>query len=392
MTNSFRNQNTIDRIQPIVGRQIDYKHATTPGLYLRVSGGGTKSYFVSYRIGDRQRRLQLGKHPHLELAAARKLAIDALSKVHKGLDPAAERLREMRSPANSLFSEFVKEYIENYARVQTRSWQETQNILERYFLPEWRRLALRNIEKGMVVSVINRIMRQGKPSSAIKAHAIIRKFFVWCLQNDYVRTSPCEHLAPPAKQKRRERVLSPNEIGALLKASKSIGYPCNHFIRLLFLTAQRRSEVAGIKRSEISDTEATWSLAVARTKSHRAHLIPLVPAAQRLLSECFQYGDHFAFPARHSDHAAMSGYSRLKKRLDQLSGVRDWCIHDIRRTVATGLAQDGANLHIISRILNHTNGSANLVTDIYNKHHYVNECREALIKWSDRIDLYENNY
>ena len=73
----------------------------------------------------------------------------------------------------------------------------------------------------------------------------------------------------------------------------------------------------------------------------------------------------------------------MKKQLDEMSGVTDWRLHDIRRTVGTNLAELEVPRLTISRILNHKEGG---VTSIYDRHSYFKEQLAALELWGRRLD------
>ena len=82
----------------------------------------------------------------------------------------------------------------------------------------------------------------------------------------------------------------------------------------------------------------------------------------------------------------MSGFARIKVRLDQMSGVESWRVHDLRRTAASGMARLGHPPHVVAAILNHSPGSTMGITAIYNRHRYTDEKRAALDAWSREVE------
>jgi integrase len=82
-----------------------------------------------------------------------------------------------------------------------------------------------------------------------------------------------------------------------------------------------------------------------------------------------------------------SRWSKAKAALDKRAAVANgsllapWTLHDIRRTVATRLADLGVLRHVIEAILNHVSGHKAGVAGIYNRSTYAAETREALTKW-----------
>jgi integrase len=80
-----------------------------------------------------------------------------------------------------------------------------------------------------------------------------------------------------------------------------------------------------------------------------------------------------------------AGWSKAKSLLDNVSGVSGWTLHDIRRTVATRLAEMGVAPHVIERLLNHTTGQISGVAAIYNRARYLDEMRQALELWENHL-------
>ena len=122
-----------------------------------------------------------------------------------------------------------------------------------------------------------------------------------------------------------------------------------------------------------------------RTKNGRAHQIPLPPMSKAIIAALPKLNETFAFPARGNDEQTFSGFSKMKRRLDELSGVTGWTLHDLRRTTATKLAGLGVAPHVVEKLLNHTTGTLGGVAGIYNRFQYVAEMREALARWEMHV-------
>jgi integrase len=179
--------------------------------------------------------------------------------------------------------------------------------------------------------------------------------------------------------------LSDGEIAKLWRATDEIGPPFGSVIKLLLLTGCRRNEISGLRWSEISEDGAAINLPGTRTKNHRAHTVPLSKAAQEILAGVQRVPESpFIFTT--TGTTPVSGWSKTKRRLDQLMGsVPPWRIHDIRRTVATGMARAGADLPVIERALNHVSGSFGGIVGVYQKHKYADEVRNALQAWANLL-------
>ena len=133
----------------------------------------------------------------------------------------------------------------------------------------------------------------------------------------------------------------------------------------------------------------TWALTGARTKNRKPHTVPLPPPARAIIDEYRRPG--FLFTTN-GGRSAVSGFSRAKERLDSLMEevlgrpIAPWRIHDLRRTVATGMAEMGIAPHIVEAVLNHISGARAGVAGIYNRAAYVPERRVALEWWAARIE------
>jgi integrase len=116
------------------------------------------------------------------------------------------------------------------------------------------------------------------------------------------------------------------------------------------------------------------------TKNGREHVLPLGALASQLLKTS---SNGLVFPGR--IEAPFNGWSKAKSQLDELSAVSDWTLHDIRRTVATRMAEMGVAPHVIERILNHASGQISGVALVYNRARYIEEMRAALELWERRL-------
>jgi integrase len=136
---------------------------------------------------------------------------------------------------------------------------------------------------------------------------------------------------------------------------------------------------------EIDWDARTWSIPAKRTKSNRAQVVPLSPLAVSVLETVPRINDELVFPPRGNEETTTSGFSKMKRRLDELSRVSDWTLHDLRRSAATHMASLGVAPHVIKRILNHTSGTFGGVAGIYNRFQYLPEMCEALGLWANHI-------
>ena len=179
-------------------------------------------------------------------------------------------------------------------------------------------------------------------------------------------------------------MLTDPELVRVWAAAEMMGYPFGHIVQLLILTAQRRSEVTGMRWVELDLTKGVWTIPVERTKAGRTHELPLSQVSIKLLQALPKVHDNLVFPARGKDNPA-SGFSKWKHQLDALAGMSDWRVHDLRRTAASSLAQLKVPPHVIEKILNHTTGTLGGVAGIYNRFGYLSEMKDALDQWANHL-------
>jgi len=243
----------------------------------------------------------------------------------------------------------------------------------------------------------------GRPVHANRVFSAIRKLFNWCVERGLLETSPCLNVKAPTREKPRDRVLGSEELRLVWRASGAMPYPYGPWIRLLILTAQRRDEVAHMTWSEVSLDAGLWTIPKERAKNDQAHLVHLTPTAVDLLRALpRRAGTDFVFTA--TGHTPISAFSDAKEALDarivadlrketaDLGGDPDtvrplpsWRFHDLRRTAATLMAEAGIPPHVVDKILNHTQGTITGVAAIYNRHQYLEERRQALAAWAERL-------
>lgn len=371
----------IKNLKPLHAKQYEIWDEKISGFGCRVSPKGSRSFILMYRINGRSRRFTLGKYPDLSLSEARKLAQKAKSDIVQSIDP-AEKLKLKKAKIYN-FESVVKQFVELYAKPRNKSWSETQRILNTDFTKHWCNRDIREITKSDVNKILDKKARN-YPSSANHAFRAVSKMFNWCVERDLLTSSPCQGLSLPGPLVKRDRVLSEYELIKIWNTAKEISYPYGNIIQLLMLTGQRRGEVSSMRWEDLKYEEGIWVIPADLNKSARQHIVPLNEGVEKIISSLPKIDDTWLFPARGSGRP-VSGFSKWKKKLDILSDTSEWTVHDIRRTVATGMAKLKIQPHIIEKILNHTSGSLGGVAGIYNQFEYIDEMREALLLWETEL-------
>jgi integrase len=251
--------------------------------------------------------------------------------------------------------------------------------LERHFR-QWEKKDLGDITPQHINQTIDHLLTT--PTERYQAFKELRTFYRWCVGRQYVLTSPCEALKAPAKPKPRARVLSDDELVRVWRTADQTRRPFGLIVKMLILTGQRRGEVAKLRGDYFASDKNTITLPDFLTKNGREHIVPYGPMLSNLLEGLPRLG--WLFPARCKPQNAFNGFGPCKEKFDKKCGV-DFDLHDLRRTLATKLAQLGVAPHVIERLLNHVRGQISPIAAIYNRHSYLPEMREAVATWEAHL-------
>ena len=355
--------------------QVDYFCKGEPGFAIRVSLGGTKSWFCKYLFKGTQYRLPLGRYPSVTLAAARALARDVKHDVAHGTNPALVRRLDREAPT---FYELAEIFIERHAKPKKRSWREDQRILMKYCRP-WHRRKAADISRGDVVDLLHRIASGGAGVMGNRVLACVRKVYNFGIKNGHVETNPAYMVDAPAAERSRERVYSENELRRLWPAFGERGLAGSVF-KLCLITGQRLSEVRGMRWDEIEGD--LWTLPGARTKNSRTHAVPLNAMSLDLLEQLRPLDNEWVFPSPRKENQPLTHTDKAMAAVRELSGVKDFRAHDMRRTVTTGLTALGFPNHDVGRLLNHTETG---VTATYDRHDYLSLKKDLVAAWDRRL-------
>jgi integrase len=222
------------------------------------------------------------------------------------------------------------------------------------------------------------------PVIANRVHSILHTLFDWAVETDLITSSPAAGIKRPNKETPRDRVLTDAELRAVWLGAEKEDFPYGAIIQLLILTGQRRGEVAGMARSELDHNSGIWALPRERVKNGRRHEVPLSHQAREIVQKAPQISDKYVFSL--NGKGPVGGFSERKARLDQLAKIAPWTVHDLRRTVASGLAKLGTDLAVIEKVLNHVSGSFAGIVGVYQRHEFAAEKREALQRWADHVE------
>jgi integrase len=390
---------------PSRGR-VEYFDDSLPGFAVRVFPTGRRVFTLLYRLkGGRTRkkeRIDLGTYPPLSLAQARELATKLKAEVQLGNDP--RRNLKPDEPAllepgsERLFRDVCLAYLDHPTgggrlRAAT-TLPHYKRLLDAEVLPVFggrvpggiTRVEIRNWSEALAAK---------KPVVANRSFAIMRRIFEWALSRDLVESTPFSGIHKPARETARERVLSDDEIRRVFEALTHERPIIASLWELLFFTGVRPGSALAARWEHVNLDEALWDIPITKKArgtsdgSGKPFVVPLSSQAIQTLRALIPFSAHspFVFPGGSPRRTALSSERNLfspqksTDRVRERTGLRDFSMRDIRRTVATGLGRLGVAPATIARVLDHTIQGVGQVTHVYAKYDYLAEKREALEAW-----------
>jgi hypothetical protein len=196
--------------------QVEYFDSKVPGLALRVTRQGVKSWTLVYRRDRRVRRWTIGWYPALSLADAREKAAEARREIAHGGDPAGEKQLRRQAPT---VADIAETYLTLHAKVHKRTWREDARILQADILPQWGRRPAASLTRRDVFALLDTIVERGARIQADHVLSVVRKMYNWAITRDLVEQNPCLLVKAPSHEQARDRMLTAAEIAASHRAT-----------------------------------------------------------------------------------------------------------------------------------------------------------------------------
>jgi integrase len=407
-TRTYKNDRMLRALKPQPGQRYEVHDEYTPGLVVRVTEKGTKTFalIARYPGSDNPTRRAIGEYGAVELAVARNMAREWLTLIKKGIDPRRELEQQLLAERRKLadtFQAVAERFFTTKLQTQRRG-HVVESIIRRELLPYWAGRPMAELSHRDVRERIEAIVERGARARAHNVLDAAHAIFNFAVAREVTETNPCKLLRRRdlvGAKRHRERTLTDAELFALWRASGRLSYPWGPMYRLLLLTGTRLDEAAGARRRELDLDKRLWTIPAERFKSDTEHMVPLSDAAYALFQELprFRRGDHL-FSTTFGEKP-VNGFGRPKERLDQRmlltlqASARQrrhedphsikldpFVNHDIRRTVRTRLSALKVQDHIAEMVIGH--GRKGLQR-VYDQHRYLDEKREALDRWANYL-------
>jgi integrase len=376
------------------GKRVAISDALVPGLRVRVTDRGAKSFILWKRYGNAKHPAarSLGAVGELSLIEARPKAREWIAALARGEEP-----RDASNDANT-FGVVLEKFIEGHVAGQ-RQAAGVERLLRKE-LSGWHNRPLAKITKADVIAIVDEVTNRDAKYQAMALLRQIKVLFGWCVERGHLEMSPADRLKASrliGKASARQRVLDNTELAAFWRAARRMPYPTGPLLQMLLLTGQRRSEVAEARWSEFNLSDRTWTVPAARHKSDAPHIVPLTDDMLAVLETLPRWkGGDFLFSTT-LGRKAVNGWTQAKSQLDarMLCSLKalarkrgddpskvqlePFVLHDLRRTVRTRLSALRVDEAVAEVCIGH--GKKGLAR-VYNQHRYLDEVREAFDKWT----------
>jgi integrase len=350
---------------PAKGNRIVYDGAVK-GLGVRVTSAGTKSWVLNYRNARGvERRLTIGDATAWTARQARERAKELRREIDAGGDPLGERQADRAAPTvNDLADRFDAEHL---SKRRPATQTDYRSILRLYVRPALGDMRVTDVRHADIERLHAKIAKTA-PYRANRTVAVLGKMLALAVKWEMRETNPARGIER-AQEEKRERFLTPAEIGRLAEALAAHSERTSaNAIRLLLLTGARRSEALTATWDQFDIGAGVWIKPSAHTKQKKEHRAPLSAPALALLAELRAEAEEQHRRARKlNPKAEMVPYvfpglngkpiQEIKKtwanvcRKANITGAR---IHDLRHTYASILASSGLSLPVIGALLGHT--------------------------------------
>jgi integrase len=322
----------VEGVKPPVDRPlVDYYDELVTGFHLRVFRSGKKSWMVYYRTSaKKQRRMELGRYPIIELADARQKAKDALKDVTAGIDPLEVRreVEEWDGEPRHTLAGAANEFIERHCMVNNKRWEERRRIFDVYVLPDLGERDIREIRRSDIRDLVRKIeskqatltngRKGGGHVMANRTAQAVKALYNWLIKEDRVEMNPASLVAADRHEQASDRFLSDAEIRALWSTVDKWGSVYVPIVKLCAITGQRIGEVCAMRRVDLDQDRQVWT--IPETKNELPHEVPLPDLALEVLADVPIFGDGrgWVFPSHRGATHVTTSTTNAKKKLDEL--------------------------------------------------------------------------
>lgn len=369
-----------------------YQVADGRGLVIEVMPGGAKVWRFRYRKNGKPQKVTIGHYPDYTLNKARLRREELRNDLDEGRSPAAEKQAEKQAERElALADNSIKSFAEFwFTEVVEKDNKDPRNIkryIEKDIVPSLGTKQLGEVTTSDILALCDKIKKRGAEQSALAVRNVLKRMYAYAIARERIAFNPAAAIQAQyiARAKSRDRALTKEEVGQLLRAVYASGMRRAHklAIHLLLLTMVRKGELVGAKWEDVNLDSGEWH--IPETKIGKPHLVYLSRQAAELFSELRELsaGSAYVLPSR-SDLRKPIALSALNVAIRALGlEISDFVLHDFRRTASTHLHETGFPADVVEKALGHTIGG---VRGVYNRAQYGEQRKAMLQKWGDMMD------
>jgi integrase len=342
--------NRLGAVQPPKRGSLYVYDAVTPGLTMRVTKGGARTFVLYKRIHGRPTRMNLGTVGSISIPGARRAVQRLLGEAAAGVDVVKER-RAARVRGRTLHDAFSSWLA--VAKQHKRSWKDDKRLWELWLAKPLGRRSMAEVTTPDLQRIAQGIGKK-HPRTANKCRALLSTVWNHAIQLGEASVNPVRQVSR-FPESSRERFLTDAELEGFLRAVAAEHPTWRDYFLLALLTGQRRENLSRMRWGEIDFRHGVWNIPAAKSKNGRPTTVPLTPLAAGLLQRRrTEISKPWVFPS-----PAGSGDGCVREprkpwlRVLSRAGITDLRVHDLRRSVGSWLGASGTNSYTIARALGH---------------------------------------
>ncbi len=386
---------TDTKLRALKPRDKPYSQSDGQGLHIEVMPGGKRVWRLRYRLAGRQEKVTLGEYPVYSLAQARQWLADCRTIIARGESPMrAKQAAREQTAGLATVETFAEQWFANVVCLNVKDPRNIRRVLDKDVLPAIGNKKLGEVTALDVLGITDRIKNRGADQMALMTRNIIKRLYSYAIARHLVGENPAAAVEARyiATARSRDVALDAEEIGRLLRAiySSSMRRSNKLALHLLILCMVRKSELIDAQWSEIDFDRAEWRIPGGRMKMDKPHTVYLSSQALAMFEELnsLSSGSDYVVPSCGSLRRPISK-SSLNVAIRTLDiDIRDFVIHDFRRTASTLLHEKDYNSDWIEKALAHEQRG---VRGVYNRAEYAEPRRGMLQWWSDFVDTQIND-
>ncbi len=383
-------------INGLKSKDKTYRETEGNGFYIRVTPQGKKAWLYRYYYAEKDHSITLGYYPAMSLGQARAAYQTLFDLWQSGVDPKAHLAKLDEAKTNTV-KKLVLGWFENYIEKERKQPQQIKQLIDADIIPLLGDIELAKLSPALVTTALDKIVKRGARVHANKVLSALKQAFNYGVRRGALKENPAILLQGRdigGIEKPRDRYLTTDEIKTLLlfldSDNSRMSLQTKLAIKIILHTGIRSGELRLATWSEIDYQNSLWTIPKEHTKQDEIMRIHLTEPVKVMFKELhISSGSNFVLSAKEDVPISPKALSRAINRIQERVGIPHWTAHDLRRSFCTQL---GETLHIdpvvIEKCLGHKMPK---IMATYNRNEMLHQRKEALIQWSQYLDLLLQN-